>query len=88
MSQASNLISRLAKGSGFYGFSNEEQKEIFDGFGITEGFFTIDAGAGPHHYMLLDNGVIVDVDETEVERIGLDIADIIEVIEILGDAKG
>lgn len=63
MSQASNLISRLAKGSGSHGFSNEEQKEILAGFGITEGFFTIDAGAGPHHYMLLDNGVIVDVDE-------------------------
>ena len=28
MHQASNLISKLAKGSGTYGFSNEEQKEI------------------------------------------------------------
>ncbi|MBO5209987.1 MAG: hypothetical protein J6B68_11715 [Lachnospiraceae bacterium] len=63
MHRAGDLLSRLAKGSSTYGFSNEEQKEILAGFGITEGHFTIDAGAGTHHYMLLENGVVIDIDK-------------------------
>ena len=86
MHQASNLISRLAKGRGTYGFSNEEQKEILAGFGITEGHFTIDAGAGTRHYMLLENGVIVDVDKridfmnrTDWKKQGYQTGDVINV---------
>ena len=86
MHQASNLISRLAKGSGTYGFSNEEQKEILAGFGITEGHFTIEAGAGTRHYMLLENGVIVDVDKkidfmnrTDWKKQGYQTGDVINV---------
>ena len=86
MHQASNLISRLAKGSGTYGFSNEEQKEILAGFGITEGHFTIDAGAGTRHYMLLENGVIVDIDKridfmnrTDWKKQGYQTGDVINV---------
>ena len=86
MHQAGNLISRLAKGSGSYGFSNEEQKEILSRFGITEGHFTIEAGAGTHHYMLLENGVIVDVDKkidfmnrTDWKKQGYQTGDVINV---------
>lgn len=86
MHQASSLLSRLAKGSGTYGFSNKEQKEILTGFGITEGHFTIEAGAGTRHYMLLENGVIVDVDKridfmnrTDWKKQGYQSGDIINV---------
>lgn len=62
MRRAGNLLSGLAKGTGTYGYSNKEQKEILAEFGITEGHFTVDAGAGTHHYLLLENGVVMDID--------------------------
>lgn len=63
MHRAGDLLSRLAKGNSTYGFLNEELKETLSGFGITEGHFTIDAGAGTRHYMLLENGVVIDIDK-------------------------
>lgn len=62
MHQAGDMLSRLARGDTLYGFSNEEIKETLAGFGITEGHFMIDAGAGAHHYILLENGVVDEVD--------------------------
>lgn len=58
-----DLLSRLARETSLYGFSKEEIKETLAGFGITEGHFTIDAGAGTHHYILLENGVVEGVDK-------------------------
>lgn len=31
--------------------------------GLTPGFFSVDAGAGTHHYILRENGKVVNVDK-------------------------
>ncbi|MBR1853136.1 MAG: hypothetical protein IJ794_08350 [Lachnospiraceae bacterium] len=63
MHRAGDLLSRLGRGETTIGFSKEDMKEILAEFGIKEGPFSIDAGVGTHHYILHENGVVVDVDK-------------------------
>ncbi len=63
MRQASNILSDLAKGTSLYGYERENVKKVLSEFGISEGHFVIDAGAGTHHYILCKNGNVIDVDD-------------------------
>lgn len=56
------VISALAQGKSLYGNSNKDVKTALVNIGITEGKFTIDAGAGEHNYILRSNREIIDLD--------------------------
>lgn len=49
-------------------YSGEEIKSKLNSVGITEGHFTINLGAGKQHYILEENGTIINVDST-VEKL-------------------
>ena len=68
MRKASNILSALAQGKSLYGFSREDVLSVCESVGFSTGFFSIDAGAGKHNYILQENGNILDVDK-EIEQL-------------------
>lgn len=58
MRKASNILSDLAQGKSVWGYlySNEEVLSVCEKVGISPGFFSIDAGAGKHTYLLQESG--------------------------------
>ena len=64
MRKASNILSDLAQGKSVCGYlySNEEVLSVCEKVGISPGFFSIDAGAGKHTYLLQESGKTINVD--------------------------
>ena len=58
MCKAGNILSDLAQGKSVWGYlySNEEVLSVCEKVGISPGFFSIDAGAGKHTYLLQESG--------------------------------
>ena len=50
------------------GFNKEDVLSACKSVGFTTGFFSIDAGAGVHHYILQESGKVTDVDK-EIEQL-------------------
>ena len=68
MRKASNILTYLAKGKiSIWGYSRDEVLSTCKKVGITPGFFSIDAGAGKHTYILEKSGDVINVD-AEIER--------------------
>ena len=67
MRKASNILSDLAQGKSVWGYlySNEEVLSVCEKVGISPGFFSIDAGAGKHTYLLQESGKTINVDARE-----------------------
>ena len=63
MRKASNILSALAQGKSLYGFSREDVLSVCKSVGFSTGFFSIDAGAGKHNYILQESGKVIDVDK-------------------------
>ena len=64
MCKAGNILSDLAQGKSVWGYlySNEEVLSVCEKVGISPGFFSIDAGAGKHTYLLQESGKTINVD--------------------------
>lgn len=62
MNKVSRILSNLAKGKSLYDCNFEDVKSALSSVGIEEGVFTIDAGAGEHHYILDDTGYVTYLD--------------------------
>ena len=64
MCKAGNILSDLAQGKRVWGYlySNEEVLSVCEKVGISPGFFSIDAGAGKHTYLLQESGKTINVD--------------------------
>ena len=62
MRKAGNILSALAQGKDLWGYSREEVLSTCEKVGITPGFFSIDAGAGKHTYILQESGEATNVD--------------------------
>ncbi|MBO5472881.1 MAG: hypothetical protein J6A08_03730 [Lachnospiraceae bacterium] len=64
MRKASNILSDLAQGKSVWGYlySKEEVLSVCEKVGISPGFFSIDAGAGKHTYILQESGEVTNVD--------------------------
>ena len=69
MGKASNILSILAQGGSLWNvlYSRKEVLATCEKVGITPGFFSIDAGAGKHTYILQESGDVIDVDKN-IER--------------------
>ena len=63
MRKASNILSALAQGKSLYGYDKKEVLSVCEKVGFTPGFISVDAGAGEHHYILRENGNVIDVDK-------------------------
>lgn len=63
MRKAGNILSNLAQGVNLWGYKREDVLKTCASVGITPGFFSIDAGAGKHTYILQDFGGVIDVDK-------------------------
>ncbi|MCH5263621.1 MAG: hypothetical protein J1F42_11955 [Lachnospiraceae bacterium] len=68
MRKASNILSALAQGKDLYGYNREEVLSVCKSIGFTTGFFSMDAGAGMHHYILQESGNVINVDK-EIEKL-------------------
>lgn len=62
MQKAGNILSYLAQGKSLWGYSRGEVLSTCEKVGITPGFFSIDAGAGKHTYILQESGEVTNVD--------------------------
>ena len=64
MCKAGNILSDLAQGKSVCGYlySNEEVLSVCEKVRISPGFFSIDAGAGKHTYLLQESGKTINVD--------------------------
>ena len=62
MRRASNILSYLAQGTSLWGIHREDVLSTCEKVGITPGFFSIDAGAGKHTYILEESGKVINVD--------------------------
>ncbi len=64
MRKASNILSELAQGKSLWGYiyRNEEVLSVCEKVGISPGFFSIDAGAGKHTYILQESGKTINFD--------------------------
>ncbi len=62
MRKAGNILSALAQGKDLWGYSREEVLSTCEKVGIIPGFFSIDAGAGKHTYILQESGEATNVD--------------------------
>lgn len=62
MRKAGNILTNLAQGKDMWGYSREEVLSTCEKVGITPGFFSIDAGAGKHTYILQESGKVTNVD--------------------------
>ena len=60
MRKASNILSALAQGKSLYGYDKKEVLSVCEKVGFTPGFISVDAGAGTHHYILRENGKVVN----------------------------
>ena len=57
------ILSALAKGgSGLLIFDKKDILDVCEHVGIETGFFTVDAGAGTHHYYLKESGKVENID--------------------------
>ncbi|MBQ8280760.1 MAG: hypothetical protein IJZ23_13075 [Roseburia sp.] len=63
MRKASNILTALAQGKSLYGYDKKEVLSVCEKVGLTPGFISVDAGAGTHHYILRENGKVVNVDK-------------------------
>lgn len=63
MRKAGNILSNLAQGVNLWGYKREDVLKTCASVGITPGFFSIDAGAGKHTYILQEFGGVIDVDK-------------------------
>ena len=65
MREASSILAALAKGSSLWDVlhSRKEVLSTCEKVGITPGFFSIDAGAGKHTYILQESGNVINVDK-------------------------
>ncbi|MBR4983027.1 MAG: hypothetical protein IKY94_10750 [Lachnospiraceae bacterium] len=63
MRKASNILTALAQGKSLYGYDKKEVLSMCEKVGLTPGFISVDAGAGTHHYILRENGKVVNVDK-------------------------
>lgn len=63
MRKAGNILSNLAQGVDLWGYKNEDVLKTCANVGFTPGFFSIDAGAGKHTYILQEFGGVIDVDK-------------------------
>lgn len=61
MQKASNILTHLAQGIDLWGYSRDEVLSTCEKVGITPGFFSIDAGAGKHIYILQESGKVINV---------------------------
>ena len=59
-----SVLSDLAQGKSVWGYlySNEEVLSVCEKVRISPGFFSIDAGAGKHTYLLQESGKTINVD--------------------------
>ena len=62
MGKAGNILSYLAQGTSLWGYKREDVLSTCGKVGITPGFFSIDAGAGKHTYILEESGNVINVD--------------------------
>ena len=62
MRKAGNILTNLAQGKDLWGYSREDVLSTCEKVGITPGFFSIDAGAGKHSYILQESGSVINVD--------------------------
>ncbi|MDE5597572.1 MAG: hypothetical protein K2J04_07050 [Lachnospiraceae bacterium] len=62
MQKAANILSNLAQGSDLWGYKRVDVLSTCEKVGITPGFFSIDAGAGKHTYILEESGNVINVD--------------------------
>ncbi|MCM1236493.1 MAG: hypothetical protein NC489_40965 [Ruminococcus flavefaciens] len=62
MRKAGNILTCLAQGKDLWGYSRDEVLSTCEKVGITPGFFSIDAGAGKHTYILQESGEVMNVD--------------------------
>lgn len=63
MRKASNILTALAQGKSLYGYDKKEVLSVCEKVGLTPGFISVNAGAGTHHYILRENGKVVNVDK-------------------------
>ena len=63
MRKASNILTALAQGKSLYGYDKKEVLSMCEKVGLIPGFISVDAGAGTHHYILRENGKVVNVDK-------------------------
>ena len=68
MRKAGNILSDLAQGKSLWGHNRKDVLSTCEKVGITPGFFSIDAGAGKHTYILQESGAVIDVD-AEIKRL-------------------
>lgn len=63
MSKAGDILTHLAQGRGMWDelYSREEILSTCEKVGIKPGFFSIDAGAGKHTYILQESGDVINV---------------------------
>ena len=63
MGKAGDILSALAQGRSLWGelYSRKEVISTCEKVGITPGFFSIDAGAGKHTYILQESGSVINV---------------------------
>ncbi|MCM1047660.1 MAG: hypothetical protein NC433_04460 [Clostridiales bacterium] len=62
MRKAGNILTCLVQGKDLWGYSRDEVLSTCEKVGITPGFFSIDAGAGKHTYILQESGEAMNVD--------------------------
>ena len=63
MGKSERILKNLAQGSSLWGYSREEVLSTCEKVGIKPGFFSIDAGAGKHTYILQESGNVINVDK-------------------------
>ena len=63
MRKASNILTALAQGKSLYGYDKKEVLSVCEKVGLTPGFISVDAGAGTHHYILRENGKVINVNK-------------------------
>lgn len=69
MSSSGSILSALAKGGrGLLIFDKKDILDVCEHVGIEKGFFTVDAGAGTHHYYLRDSGKVENID-SEIDNL-------------------
>ena len=69
MGKAGDILTHLAQGSSLWDelYSRKEVLSTCEKVGIKPGFFSIDAGAGKHTYILQESGNVINVDKN-IER--------------------
>ena len=68
MRKASNILTALAQGKSLYGYDKKEVLSVCEKVGLTPGFISVDAGAGMHHYILRENGNVININK-KIERL-------------------